>query len=131
MDTYQEHVYFHLVECVGNAHVVRASLTRRQQKSSWGLTGRREPTPSGPTLWASLWPTAQSSAGSSATCCTRSCGMDTAMYGTKYPSLTASYSLRHLGDVRRADALSDQRLLQQHELNKKPGEIIKQKYLLV
>lgn len=57
---------------------VCASWTTEQQESSWGLTGRREPTPSGPTRWASLCTAAPSSAGSSATYCTKSCGTDTA-----------------------------------------------------
>lgn len=56
------------------------SLTMRLQESSWGLIGRKELTPSGPTLWVSLWPAAPFSAGSSATCYTKSCGMDMQMW---------------------------------------------------
>lgn len=56
------------------------SLTMQLQESSWGLIGRKELTPSGPTLWVSLWPAAPFSAGSSATCYTKSCGMDMQMW---------------------------------------------------
>lgn len=56
------------------------SLTVQLQESSWGLTGRKELTLSGPTPWVSLWPAALFSAGSSATCYTKSCGTDTSTW---------------------------------------------------
>lgn len=54
-------------------------LTSQPQESSWVLTGRRAPTPSGPTHWASLWPATPSLVGSSAMSYTKSCGTVTAM----------------------------------------------------
>lgn len=57
----------------------RVHLALTWQASSWALTTRRGPSPSGPTPSGSRCPAAPSSAGSSATCSTRSSGTGTPM----------------------------------------------------